>query len=86
VPVIIEQAKIINNINKMTPHPTPVQEQPLPNPNLFCNQSKSQSSNNNFNKPEKQPGLEFIAFSFEIMISLSRFDIYTVNDSPSFKS
>jgi hypothetical protein len=59
----MEQAIIKKSTNKIIPHPTPVQEQPRLKPNRFCNHSKSQSNNKNFNKPEKQPGRDSIAFS-----------------------
>jgi hypothetical protein len=62
----MEHAAINNITNKIIPQPTPVQEQPRPKPNLLCNQSKSQSSNNSFNNPEKQPGRDTMAFSFRI--------------------
>ena len=51
-------------INNITPQPIPIQEQPRPKPNLFCNQSNNQSNKTSFINPEKQPGLLFIAFSF----------------------
>jgi hypothetical protein len=60
----MEHAMIKKSTNKIIPHPSPIQEHPRPKPNLFCDQSKSQSNNKNFNNPEKQPGRDDIAFSF----------------------
>jgi hypothetical protein len=65
----MKHAMIKKRTNKIMPQPIPEQEQPRPNPNLFSSHSKSQSSKMNFSIPEKQPGFDDIAFSYEKIIS-----------------
>jgi hypothetical protein len=67
---------MINKRSRMIPQPIPVQEQPRPKPNLFCNQSNSQFNINNLIKHEKQPGLVFISSSNVVIAAISSTFIY----------
>jgi hypothetical protein len=57
----------MKTISKMKPQPQPMQDGPRPKPKRSCNQSKSVSSKNSFNSPDKQPGRLFTAFSFKVV-------------------
>jgi hypothetical protein len=62
---MIEQVKATDRINRMNPHPQPVQDNPFPKPKRRCKPSKIQFKKVSLSKPDKHPGRSFTDFSFK---------------------